>query len=325
MGKSMKSWLAGVAGLAALIAGLPAAMADGPQILAVGSGEVSGMFYPEAGAICRLVNKDLSRHRLRCMVEPTAGSAANLTALRNGDTQLAIVQSKVLAQAVEGNGASTRDADTDLRALMSLHGETLAVLVAPGAKIKTAADLKGKRVSLGRPDSFQRLMADALLSAERLGSKDMAAALEIDTAKVAEAVCRNEVDAAILTGLHPIAEIQDAIDDCGATLLPLKDAALDAFVKANPAFARQTIPQDTYSGASQAVPTFGVASVLVTTAALPADQAYEVVKAVYENLPALKAMHPLLGGLDRKRMAHDALVAPLHEGALRYYRESGLR
>ncbi|HXP95847.1 MAG TPA: TAXI family TRAP transporter solute-binding subunit [Telmatospirillum sp.] len=302
-----------------------AAEADEGRLLTVESGDISGMFYPEAGAICRLVNKDRSRHGLRCVVEPTAGSVANLAALRNGDGQLAIVQSRILAQAVNGDGAFAKDPFSDLRALTSLHGETLVVLVNPAAKIRTVANLKGKRLTLGYSGSFQRLMADSFLTAEGIATQDLAAALEMDMQKVSESMCRNEIDAAIFTGLHPINEVQDAIDDCGATLLTLKDAALEAYLKANPAFVRQSIPADTYAGLHDKIYSFGVTAVLVATSKLSADDGYAVVKAIFDGLPALKSMHPHLGELDKKQMAHDALVAPLHDGALRYYMESGLK
>jgi TRAP transporter TAXI family solute receptor len=167
-------------------------------------------------------------------------------------------------------------------------------------------------------------MADSLLAAEGIGARDLASALEMDSQKVSEALCRNEIDAAVFTGLHPIAEVQDAIDDCGATLLTLKSPALDAYLEANPAFVHQTIAADVYAGWHDKVSSFGVVSVLVTTTRLSPEDGYEVVKAIFDGLPALKTMHPLLGGLEKKQMARDALVAPLHEGAVRYYKENGL-
>lgn len=301
-----------------------AAAAEG-RTLTVESGDVGGFYYPEAGALCRLVNRDRSRHGLRCVVEPTQGSLTNLAALRSGEGQLAIVQSRILAQAVDGGGATVRQPDPDLRILMSLHGETLVVLVSPSAKIRTLADVKGKRMDIGHPGSFQRLMADSLLAAEGLSSGDLGQALEMDVRDAAEALCKNEIDVAVFTGLHPIGEVQDAIDECGATLLSLKSSAVDSYLKANPSFIRQTIPADTYAGVHDKVASFGVASLLVTTTKLSSDDGYEVVKAIFEGLPFLKAMHPLFGGLDRKQMAREAMVAPLHEGALRYYKENGLQ
>ena len=291
--------------------------------LVLDSGDLRGMHYPEAGAVCRLVNKDRPRHGLRCLVEPTTGSVANLAALESGDAQLAIVQSKLLAEAEAGKGPFADRPRRDLRSLMSLHGESVAVLVAAGTVIKSAADLRGKRVDLGRVGSFQRSMAEALLTAEGLRPADLRASLEMDPGKVAKALCGNEIDAAIFTGLHPLPQVQEAIDACGATLLPLKDAALDRFLRDNPAYSRQIIPQEAYTGLGGNVRSFGLRAVLVTTTRLPTDEAYEIVKAVFDNLAAFKAMHPLLNALDRRQMIHDALVVPLHDGAERYYRQTG--
>ncbi|WP_158240806.1 TAXI family TRAP transporter solute-binding subunit [Telmatospirillum siberiense] len=303
----------------------PLAVAAEGHTLTVESGDVSGFYYPEAGALCRLINRERSRHGLRCVVEPTLGSLANLTALRVGDGQLAIVQSRILAQAVTGGEGPAREPDAGLRILMSLHGEALAVLVNPAAKIKSMTDVKGKRLAVGHPGSFQRLMADSLLASEGLTSRDLGQVLEMDAHEASEALCRNEIDAAVFTGLHPLAEVQDAIDECGASLLSVRSSAVDTYLKANPAFIRQTIPGDTYAGVHDKVVSFGIASLLVTTASLSPDDAYEVVKAVFEGLAFLKSQHPLFGGLDRKQMARDAMVAPLHEGALRYYKENGLQ
>jgi TRAP transporter TAXI family solute receptor len=118
------------------------------------------------------------------------------------------------------------------------------------------------------------------------------------------------------------------MDECGATLLPLKEGVIDALVKADPAFAAVSLPADIYQGEAEQngkrLPTVGLRAVLVTTSRLSDDQAYAVVKAVFTGLTPLKGMHPAFADLDRRHMAHDALVAPLHEGAKRYYRESGL-
>ncbi len=111
----------------------------------------------------------------------------------------------------------------------------------------------------------------------------------------------------------------------GATILSLKDNAIDGFLKGNPAYAREVIAEDTYSGWHEKIISFGVHAVLVATAKLPAEDAYVVVKAVFEGLPAFRSMHPLLAALERKQMARDALVVPLHDGARRYYRENGLQ
>jgi len=303
----------------------PAAPAGKPHMIAIGSGEVGGAYYPEAGAVCRMVNRNRAQHGIHCLVEATSGSAANLTGLRSGDLQLALVQSGSLGDAISGKGAFAKEGPfPDLRSLMSLHGEPMAVLLGANSKIKSAADLKGKRVNLGRPGSYQRLLADALLSAENIHAADLSAGLEMDSAKSVKALCDNHLDAAIVTGIHPIAEVQEGLDDCGITLLPLKDQAIEAFLKATPAFTRLTISGEDYQGLNETVPTIGLRAVLVASKSLPDDDAYAIVKAVAGDMGPFNAMYPLLAQLNRKQMARESLVAPLHDGALRYFKENGL-
>ena len=320
----MKAGYALFLGIVGLALAQSAVAADAPRTVVISSGEASGLYFPEAGAICRLVNRDRARHGLHCLVEPSTGSGANLAALRSGDAQLAIVQSKVLSEAVHGAGRYGKEAVPDLRALLSLHGESVAVVLSPGQKIKSLADLKGKRLNLGRPGTFQRAMADAVLGAEGIRPGELASALEMESAKVPAALCHNEIDAAFFTGLHPLNEVQEAISSCGAGLLALKGAAMDSFLKANPAFGRQVISDASYRGLHEKVPTVGLRAVLVATVRLSDEDAYVVVRAILENLEAFKDMHPLLSGLERKQMAREGLVAPLHDGAHRYFVENGL-
>ncbi|HIJ61592.1 MAG TPA: TAXI family TRAP transporter solute-binding subunit [Rhodospirillaceae bacterium] len=255
-----------------LTGGLAVAAASAPaRNLILGSGEVAGMFFPEAGAICRVVNRDQLRHGLRCLVEPSGGSAANLAALQSGAQQLAIVQSRVLAQAVAGTGPFARTPMTNLRTLMSLHGEAVVVVVGPSSKIRSLADLKGKRVNLGHAGGFQRTMADLLLGAVGMGAADLGAALEIEPARVIQGLCRNELDAAVFAGLHPIAEVQEAIDECGAGLLSLKDPGLDGFLKGNQAFVRLAVNADSYPGLAGKVAGLGLRAVLVAADSLAAE------------------------------------------------------
>ena len=222
-GPLLAAVMAAVFGSAAVWAAEPELPPVQPHVLGVGSGEVGGAYFPEAGAVCRMVNRARAQHGIHCLVEPTSGSGANLAALRSGDLQLALIQSHSLAEALAGKGAFAKDGPfPDLRSLLSLHGEPVAVLLAANSKIKTAADLKGKRVNLGRPGSYQRLLADAVLSAKSIKPQDLAAGLEMDVAKSVKALCDNHVDAAVVTGIHPIAEVQEGLDDCGITLLPLK-------------------------------------------------------------------------------------------------------
>ena len=316
--------------LAVVFALLSCSLAQAGEVagktVVIASGEVVGLYYPEAGAVCRLLDKDRARHGLHCLVDPTAGSVANIAALRSGDVQFAIVQSRTLSQAINATGVFAKEKPfSELRPLLSLHGEALVVVIAPNSKIKTPADLKGKRLNLGHPGNFQRSMAEALLKAEGIALTDLGAALEMDAAAQVKALCDNKIDAAFFTGLHPMPEVQEAMDVCGGQLLPLKDSAIDRLVKEDGAYARLTIQEDDYQGLKVKVPSFGPRAVLVATSTLSKEDGYEVVKAVFDNLKTLQGMHPLLARLDRHAMAREGLSgAPLHEGAQRYYGEAGL-
>lgn len=300
----------------------PAGAAAAGRTLVLGTGEVAGFQYPVGGAVCRVLGKDRASHGLRCLVEPSAGSQANLAALRAGEIDLAIVQSRVQALAVEGGEGFEQPFD-DLRALLSLHSESLVVLAGRDSPIRGLTDLKGRKVNLGRAGSFQRAMADELLKGLGWTAAAVGAALEIEAAQQLRALCEGRAEAVIVTAVHPAPEIRRAIAECGARLVDMGGPAVGKVTAATPWLARATIPAAAYATKGD-VETFGTRATLVATSRLGVDDAYAVVKAVLENLEPLGAMLPLLGQLDRDGMAVDGLTAPLHEGAARYFREAGL-
>ncbi len=302
---------------------IPSARAQ--DMLVLGSGEATGYYYPMAGAICRVINKDRQRHGLRCLVEPSGGSASNLAGLRAGEDQLALVQSRVLYQAVKGEGVFGKDGPmADLRSLAVLHGETLAVVVRKESKIRSLSDLKGKRVNLGRPGSFQRAMAEALLDGAGLKQGDLAAALEVEPGQQAKALCGGQLDAAVFTAVHPAPEVQEALTACGGMLLPLTGSGIDGMLKRTPWLVRQTIDGDTYRGLEREVDTFGPVTLLVGTDQLSDDQGKEVVRSVVENWDGLAALHPLFATIPKETLSTGERIAPLHEGARKYYREAAM-
>lgn len=295
------------------------------RAVVIGGGEPSGLYLPEAAAVCRVLEKDKDRHGLSCLIQTTAGSRANLSLLRDGRIKLALVQSRLALDAAAGLGSyANGPAFPELRALMSLHGEPLLLLSGPDSKISVASDLKGKRIAYGRSGGFQRMMADALLAAEGLKPSDFAAVVELDPLQAAKALCANQIDAAFFAGLHPMTEAEEALDGCGATPVTLQDAAIDAYLKANPAFAKMSIPGNSYQGVEDGIASFGPRALLVASTALSEADAYEVVKAVFDNVAAFKAMHPILNGIDRKQMARETAGLPLHDGAKRYFRDARL-
>ncbi len=302
----------------------PAKPSDRRPLILI-TGEITGFYFPVGGAICRMAGRERGRHGLRCLIEPSPGNAANLAALRSGEADLAIVQSRAQRQSFRGEGPfAPEGAFADMRSLASLHGEALVVLAAKSAGVKTLADLKGKKVNLGRPGSFQRLMAEAALAGAGLTPEAPAAVLEMDLSQQKDGLCDGRIDAAFFSGLHPMAVVQDALARCEVEIVDLSADSVAKVTKAEPYLAAHEIPAEVYDGLEKDVDTVAMKATLVATEELEDEVAYEVVKALVENFDAFQAMHPLLQRVVRTGLPVEGLTAPLHPGAVRYYKEIGL-
>lgn len=311
--------------LAVLAAALisPVAAAE-HRMLVIGSGEVTGFYFPTAGALCRVLNKERPGGAV-CAVEPSSGSAANVAALKAGEADFAILQSRAASLAADGGeGFKESGAMPDLRAVMSLYGETVVVLAREGSGIASIADLKGKRVNLGRPGSFQRAMAEIVLEAAGLSEGDLAPAVELDLGEEAGSLCEGNIDAAFFTGIHPMPEAAGAMDDCNAALVPIKAKSVEAYLKRHPWLSHATIAPGVYDGLKDGVPSLQVRAILATTTRMDADGVYEVLKAVHANFPAFVRLHPVLKGLNKSETAKDGIAIKLHDGAAKFYAETGL-
>jgi TRAP transporter TAXI family solute receptor len=296
------------------------------SFVTIGTGAVTGLYYPAGGAICRLINRTRAQHNIRCAVEATDGSVFNLTALRGGEMEMAIVQSDWQHHAYKGTGRFRNDGPfKGLRSVFGLHGEPLTVVARADAGIETFQDLKGKRVNIGPEGSGGRAMLDSVLKAQGWTVRDFAVASELPAPEQADALCDNRVDAIILAGGHPSGAVQEAASTCSITLVNVSGRAIRRLLDDNPWLASTVIPGGLYPGVPKDTETFGVKATLVSSTDVDADTVYEVVRTVFESLDDFKALHPALQGLDKETMAKEGLPAPLHEGAKRYFKEAGLR
>ena len=309
--------------LMALLAGIsPGWAADRPAPLVISSGEVSGYYYPTAGALCRVLNKDKVQGRT-CLILPSIGTSANITAVGSGDVELGLVQSRAAVLAA-GSGEGYQGTPVPgLRAIMSLYGEAVLVLVRPESQITQLSDLKGKRVNLGKVGSVQRVMADSLLSAAKLNEGDLAQVVELDLEGQAQALCEGNLDAAFFSGVHPMSEVMGAIDQCGAIPLSIAPPVIAQGESRMPWLSKQVIPGNTYDGIRDDVSTLAVRTLLVTTERTPSEMVYEIVKALHGNFSALIRLHPVLNSLSRVETAKAGIAIPLHDGARRYFTEMG--
>lgn len=289
----------------------------------VGTGGVTGVYYPAGGSICRMVNKLRPQHGIRCAVESTQGSIYNLGKIRERDLDLAVVQSDWHYHAVRGSGQfQGLGPDTRLRSLFSLHAEPFTVVVRKESAIRGLEDLKGKRVNIGNPGSGHRATMELLM--EKLGwsKDDFEQVFEFRTADQAEQLCKGTFEAMVFMVGHPSASIKEATTACDSRLVPIQGKVIDDLIAENEYYQAVEIPAGMYRGNDAATKTFGVGATFVTSSDLPSDTIYEVVKAVFENFEAFKQLHPAFHHLKKKEMLGHGLTAPLHEGAARYYREA---
>lgn len=310
--------------LAAAMA-VAAAPSMAEEFVSIGTGGVTGVYYPTGGAICRMMAKTRSEHGIRCAVESTGGSVYNVNAVRSGELEFGVAQSDVQYKAVHGEG-SLADAgpNPDLRSVFSIHPEPFTVVARADAGITNFEDLQGKRVNVGNPGSGQRDTMEVVMNAMGWTMDSFALASELQAAEQSQALCDNNIDAMVYTVGHPSGSIQEATTACDAVLVNVTGEAIDALVAANPYYRTAIIPGGMYRGNDADTATFGVGATLVTSASVSEETVYQLVKAVFEDIDGFRGLHPAFANLDPKQMANDGLSAPLHPGAERYFREAGL-
>jgi TRAP transporter TAXI family solute receptor len=304
---------------------LPTGVAHAQQkYITIGTGGVTGVYYAAGGAICRLVNKDRKVHNIRCSVESTGGSVFNINTIKAGELDMGVAQSDVQFNATKGVG-QFKDAGAfgELRAVFSLHPEPFTVLSRKEANVKSFAEFKGKRFNVGNPGSGTRASMEELLGAMGWKMSDFALASELKADEHGPALCDGKIDGFFYAVGHPSANIQDPTTTCGAKLVSLTGPAVDKLVKERPYYARATIPGGLYPNNPQATETYGVLATFVSSAKTPPESIYAVVKAVFDNFDEFKKLHPALANLKPEAMIKDGLSAPLHDGAVKYYKEKG--
>jgi len=301
---------------------LPAAALAAQPFVSLGTGPVSGLYYPTGQAICDVVNKGGSAAPLRCSIEATPGSVYNIEAVRSGEEEFALVQSDVQYFATTGEGRWKDQPVGKLRAVMSLYPELLTLIARPDARIAGVQDLAGKRVNIGAPGSGTRATWEVLKTALGIADTDLAEASEQKPEAAAERLCANELDASLLIVGHPSKLVDSEIRACGLTLVPIAGAKVEALLAAKPYYAKGVIKGADY-GLAADTPSFGGLTTLVTSADVPDDEVYALTMAIMQNLDKLRHQ-PALAGLDPQKMATQSLTAPLHPGAERAFRELGL-
>ena len=272
-----------------------------------------------------MVNKGKDEHGIRCSVESTGGSIYNINTIRAGELDLGVAQSDWQYHAYNGTSKFEEEGPfKQLRAVFSIHPEPFTVVARADSGIKTFDDLKGKRVNIGNPGSGQRGTMEELMKAKGWENSDFELVSELKSSEQSSALCDNKIDAMVFTVGHPSGSIKEATTSCDTVLVEVSGPVIDKLVADNAYYRTAVIPGGMYKGNDSDVKTFGVGATIVSSADVPANAVYEVAKAVFENFDDFKKLHPAFANLDKKQMIKDGLSAPLHPGAMKYYKEAGL-
>lgn len=308
---------------ATILASTGAAQAQ-DQFVTIGTGGVTGVYYPVGGAICRLMNQNRAEHGFRCSVESTAASVYNLNAIGSGELTFGVTQTDVLSYAINGEqDFADAGPQENLRAIFSLHPEPFTLVARANSGIESFTDLAGKRVNVGAPGSGTQTSIDIILDSMDMSRSDFALVSELRPDEHGSALCDNQIDAFFYAVGHPSANIADPTTTCGAQIVPITGEAVDSIIEDRPFYASATIPGGMYANNADDVETFGVLAALAVGAETPDAAVYALVSAVFENFDAFKSLHPALANLQPENMIVDGLAAQLHPGAVQYYTEKG--
>ena len=309
------------AALAAALGAGGAQAAD--QFVSIGTGGVTGVYYPTGGAICRLVNKMRKETGIRCSAESTGGSIYNINTIRAGELEFGVAQSDWQYHAYHGTSKfEDKGKFGDLRAVFSVHPEPVTIIARDDSGVMNITDLKGKRVNIGNVGSGTRGTWEVIEEAMGWQRSDLKLASELKSAETGQAVCDNKIDAYFWLVGHPSALTQESLATCPTHLVNATGSVIDKLVADNAYYRTATIPAGMYNNAED-VRTFGVGATFVSSAKVPEKVVYTVVKAVFDNFDQFRKLHPAFANLNEQEMISDSLSAPLHDGAAKYYKERG--
>ena len=211
-----------------------------------------------------------------------------------------------------------------LRAVFSAHPEPFQIIAGKGSGINSWSDLKGKKVNIGNPGSGQRGTFEVLMENHGVNKSFFGSTSELTSSEQSGALCDGKIDAYGYTVGIPNSGVAQAADGCGSYIVDLQTGPVKKMVDDNDYYAWATIPKGTYKTTTADVKTFGVMATVVTSADVPDELVYAVTRAVFENLEDFRDDHPSFFALDPKKMIKDGLSAPLHPGAIKYYKEKGI-
>ena len=294
------------------------------EFVTIGTGGITGVYYPTGGAIAKIVNAKKDQYGVRASVESTGGSKFNINAIDSKDLDFGIAQADTQYMAYNGKGAWEGKPVKKLRAVFALAPEAVTFVAAEDANIKSVKDVKGKTID---PGSGNRINSTDIFNAVGIVPGKDFRDEKLKPADAPRILQDGRIDGFFYTVGHPNGNIKEATaGKRKVRIVPISEAEVASLLKEAPYYSMTEIPMDQYPDAVNAkdkVKTVGMLATLVTSADTPDDVVYAVTKEVMTNLDQFRKLHPALANLTPESMLQ-GLTAPIHPGALKYYKEAGL-
>jgi len=295
---------------------------NGSNFVTLGTGAVSGTYYPTGKNICIYVNKDKKQTNIRCSVESTQGSISNINSISNKELDFAIVQSDILYNAKNGYKIFKNKAQTNIKAVMAIYPELFTLVASKKSNIKTIMDIKGKRINIGNPGSGNEVTSLEMLKILNLKENELRAS-RLDSVEMPDALKDNKIDGYFYMVGHPNQNIQYASNSIDVNIIPIEGKLINTLIAKNPYFVKSYIEGGLYKGNPKNINTFGVKAVLVVHEDISDFVVYNFVKAILENFEEFKKTHLAYSNITKESLLK-GLSVPLHNGAKKYYKEIGL-
>ncbi|MDM8557796.1 TAXI family TRAP transporter solute-binding subunit [Candidatus Parabeggiatoa sp. HSG14] len=317
----MKKWL--VAGLVFVFS----TNVFATDFFTIGTGGITGLYFPMGVVICRWVNTQTPETNLHCTVEATDGSVANINQIKEGTIAFGLAQSDVIYQLYRGINRFKGKAYKNLRSVMAIYPEVLTLVVNKNAGISVLQDIKGKRINVGNPGSGTEVITTATFNEAGFSKQDLALAAAFSLTECPTALQKGQIDGYFFMVGHPTANIRIANSLTAIDIIPLENKVISQMVKKFPYLIKGTIPWGLYEGIDEkVVQSIGVKATLVTSVDTSDELVRLVVKTILDNFEYLKYVNPLLRqeAVTKKGLTEGRFSAPLHPAAKKYYQEMGL-
>lgn len=297
-----------------------ASMLNAKEFISIGTGGMTGTYYPIGGALCRLVNKNPN---IKCAVQSTGGSVYNVNNVLKKELTFGFVQSDIAYEKYNGTGKFNNMGDNKLRSVVSIYPELLAFVVSKSGGIKSISDLAGKKYNVGNPGSGNEVTTLAVFLAQGFDVSSLGYRGVLTVQECPHALKDKKIDGYSFMVGHPTANITDAANSMPIDILDIDGDKIDEMIAKLPYFAKGIIPKGSYQGVDRDVNSIGVKAVLVTTDSTTDAVVSAVVKSILDNFDEYKNLHPALRSVTKESLV-EGLSAPLHPAAEAVFKEYGI-